>query len=105
MLAIVLRVPFDRALRKYQSRSLKSGPPSCAVTSHSLLSLFADVSPGWGVKLSPWNVPLEPARYSEPRCVLPPSRGTTLIDKPELSDSPNPPAVVMLVSCAAPTLI
>src|SRR5687768_2554415 len=107
MPATQLRVPWCLKAARYQSLSARIGPPTIGVTSHTDFSSLGDRSPcarSSSVKLLPCVALFAYPAKKEPRIVLPPSRGTKLIATPAVSASPRPPDVLMLVSCAMPTL-
>src|SRR5437868_2515549 len=82
-------------------------PPAVAYTSHTLSRLFGVASPAAFCsavqQLLPCIAPFAKSVYHDPRSELPPSRGTRLIVRPAVSDSPRPPDVVYVISWAMPT--
>src|SRR5687767_1986119 len=107
MPATQLREPCQRPPTKYHILSVRIGPPSCGESSHTFCSSFGVRRPLALIsssKLLPCIAPFAKAPNSDPRWVLPPSRGTMLIRMPAVSDSPSPPDVLTVVSCTLPTL-
>src|SRR5215467_11209352 len=103
MSGMILVAPCVRPLMKYQTRSCLMGPPNDPLTSYTFDSGVGAERPGMLLVLSPLNFSPVKLMKRAPDFRLPPVFGTTLITRPAVSDSPSPPAVVNVTSCALPT--